>query len=125
MGLRGDMGSTASIPPKARERQRASVGEHYQMIELAVSGETEAIAPLITKHILDVEAIVQGGAGEIRGRDRLRRVGRLLFRNASAASPTRSESRRDYNGTIFSMEFTPWQPLAPSSLHARAPRPPA
>jgi len=38
---------------EGRERQRASVGEHYRMIELAVAGETGAIAALISRHILE------------------------------------------------------------------------
>ena len=34
------------------ERQRASVKEHYELINLAVKGETQAIGSLITNHIM-------------------------------------------------------------------------
>jgi DNA-binding GntR family transcriptional regulator len=52
MGLRGDMRLYGINSKEGRERQRASVDEHYQMIELAVSGESDAIAELIATHIL-------------------------------------------------------------------------
>lgn len=51
MGLRADMRLYGISSPEGLERQRASVSEHYEMIELAASRQTEAIAALITRHI--------------------------------------------------------------------------
>jgi DNA-binding GntR family transcriptional regulator len=53
MGLRGDMRLYGIDTPEGRVRQRASVGEHYQMIEYASAGDSERIAALITKHIME------------------------------------------------------------------------
>jgi pyrimidine deaminase RibD-like protein len=38
---------------EGRERQRASAGEHFRMIELGVAGDADGIATLIEKHILE------------------------------------------------------------------------
>lgn len=35
----------------------ASVKEHYQLIDLAQAGDTERIAGLITRHIMDWEPV--------------------------------------------------------------------
>lgn len=51
MGLRADMRLYGISSPEGLERQRASVSEHYEMIELAATRKTEAIAALITRHI--------------------------------------------------------------------------
>jgi DNA-binding GntR family transcriptional regulator len=67
MGLRSDMRLYGIDSPEGRKRQRASVGEHYQMVELATAGDTEGIAALIKKHILEWKP---------------------LFRAALAAAPT-------------------------------------
>jgi len=37
--------------PAGLERQRASVSEHYEIIELAATHQCEAISALITRHI--------------------------------------------------------------------------
>ncbi|MDH0681558.1 FCD domain-containing protein [Achromobacter animicus] len=50
-GLRADMRLYGISSPEGLERQRASVSEHYEMIELAATRQTEAIAALITRHI--------------------------------------------------------------------------
>lgn len=67
MGLRSEMRLYGIDSPEGRERQRASVGEHYRMIELATAGDTEGIAELIARHILEWKP---------------------LFRAALAAAPT-------------------------------------
>jgi len=51
MDLRADMRLYGINSPEGLERQRASVSEHYEMIELAQTRQTEAIAALITRHI--------------------------------------------------------------------------
>jgi DNA-binding GntR family transcriptional regulator len=53
MALRSDMRLYGIGTKEGRERQRASVREHYQMIEYAVAGDSERIAGLITKHIME------------------------------------------------------------------------
>ena len=53
MALRGDMRLYGIDTAEGRVRQRASVGEHYQMIEYASAGDSERIAALITKHIME------------------------------------------------------------------------
>jgi len=55
---------------EGRERQRASVREHYQMIDYAVAGEGEQIAELITKHLMEWKALfIAALTGEVRQRD--------------------------------------------------------
>jgi DNA-binding GntR family transcriptional regulator len=53
MGLRDEMRLFGIDTADGEERQRASVKEHYELINLAVKGETKAIASLITSHIMD------------------------------------------------------------------------
>lgn len=52
MQLRGDMRLYGIDSPEGRKRQKLSVKEHFQMIELATNGDTAGIAKLITHHIL-------------------------------------------------------------------------
>jgi hypothetical protein len=42
---------------EGEERQRASVKEHYELINLAVKAETKAIAALISSHIMDWQPV--------------------------------------------------------------------
>ncbi|MEN4918157.1 GntR family transcriptional regulator [Achromobacter spanius] len=51
MGLRADMRLYGINSAAGLERQRASVSEHYEMIELAATHQCEAISALITRHI--------------------------------------------------------------------------
>ncbi len=51
MHLRANMLLYGINSEEGRERQRASVGEHYEMIELASRRQPEAIVALITRHI--------------------------------------------------------------------------
>jgi|SRR5690554_5268060 len=51
MTLRANMRLYGINSDEGRERQRASVGEHYEMIELASRRQPEAIVALITRHI--------------------------------------------------------------------------
>jgi DNA-binding GntR family transcriptional regulator len=53
MTLRSDMRLYGIDTKEGRERQRASVREHFQMIEYAAAGDTERIGALITKHIME------------------------------------------------------------------------
>jgi DNA-binding GntR family transcriptional regulator len=76
MGLRSNMRLYGIDSPEGRKRQRASVGEHYQMIELASAGDTDGIAALITKHILEWKP---------------------LFRTALAAAPTAKVATSEYS----------------------------
>jgi len=50
--------------PAGRQRQIASVKEHYQLIEMAAAGETEDIATLIAQHIRSWEPIFTAGLAE-------------------------------------------------------------
>jgi len=52
MQLRGDMRLYGIDSPEGRKRQKLSVKEHFQMIELAKNGDTAGIAKLIALHIL-------------------------------------------------------------------------
>lgn len=51
LALRDDMRLYGIDSAEGKKRQAASVAEHYRMIELAVAGECDAIAALITRHI--------------------------------------------------------------------------
>jgi DNA-binding GntR family transcriptional regulator len=51
MDLRADMRLYGIHSKEGRERQRASVSEHYEMIDLAAARQCDAIAALITRHI--------------------------------------------------------------------------
>jgi DNA-binding GntR family transcriptional regulator len=53
MSLRDHMRLYGTESADGRKRQIASVDEHYQMIELGVAGESEKIAALITKHVVE------------------------------------------------------------------------
>jgi DNA-binding GntR family transcriptional regulator len=53
MDLRDDMRLYGIDSADGEERQRASVEEHYELIDLAVKGETKTIASLIMRHIMD------------------------------------------------------------------------
>lgn len=71
MGLRADMRLYGINSPEGVERQRASVSEHYEMIELAATGQCEAIAALITRHIdswkpLMTAALEESSVGKAR-----------------------------------------------------------
>ena len=52
MQLRDDMRLYGIDSPEGRRRQKLSVKEHFQMIELAKNGDTAGIAKLIALHIL-------------------------------------------------------------------------
>jgi DNA-binding GntR family transcriptional regulator len=52
MGLRDEMRLFGIDSADGEARQRASVAEHYRLIELAETGDAAAIAPLISHHIL-------------------------------------------------------------------------
>ena len=51
MELRDGMRLYGMDSPAGRQRQIASVKEHYQFIDMAAAGETDAIGKLITHHI--------------------------------------------------------------------------
>jgi len=53
MMLRDDMRLFGIDTAEGEERQRASVKEHYQLVDLAVKGDTKNIASLMTSHIMD------------------------------------------------------------------------
>jgi DNA-binding GntR family transcriptional regulator len=72
MGLRDEMRLYGIDTPAGRERQIRSVDEHYQLIKLAEAGETEAIADLISRHILDWKSIFTAALGEQTGRRAVR-----------------------------------------------------
>jgi len=52
MAQRDDMRLYGINSKEGRERQLASVGEHYEMIECGVAGKVQEIGELITKHIV-------------------------------------------------------------------------
>jgi DNA-binding GntR family transcriptional regulator len=57
MGLRDKMRLYGISSRAGLERQRASVPEHYRLIELALAGETEALPNLLRSHIRSWEPI--------------------------------------------------------------------
>jgi DNA-binding GntR family transcriptional regulator len=57
MDLRDSMRLYGIDSATGEERQRASVDEHCQLINLAAKGEAKAIAVLISRHILDWQPI--------------------------------------------------------------------
>ena len=57
MELRDNMRLFGIETAEGEERQRASVKEHYELINLAAKGETKAIATLISSHIMDWQPI--------------------------------------------------------------------
>src|SRR5882672_209860 len=64
MELRDGMRLYGMDTAAGRQRQAASVQEHYQLIDLAVAGDTEAIASLITRHINDWEPVFKAALSE-------------------------------------------------------------
>jgi len=52
MQLRDDMRLYGIDSPEGLQRQKASVKEHYQLVELAVKQDVEKIGSLISRHIL-------------------------------------------------------------------------
>jgi len=58
--LRDDMRLYGIDSPAGRERQEASVGEHYEMIEVAARGEVERAAPLVSRHIMSWKPLFLG-----------------------------------------------------------------
>ncbi|HLI12658.1 MAG TPA: GntR family transcriptional regulator [Alphaproteobacteria bacterium] len=59
--LRDDMRLFGIDSAAGEERQRASVKEHYELVDLAVKGDTKAIASLITAHIMAWQPIFRKG----------------------------------------------------------------
>jgi len=57
MDLRDAMRLYGIDSEAGRRRQVASIKEHYQLIELARRGDTEGIAALITRHIMEWKPI--------------------------------------------------------------------
>jgi len=53
MALRSDMRLYGIDTKEGRERQRASVAEHFQMIDYACTKDADRIGTLITKHIME------------------------------------------------------------------------
>jgi DNA-binding GntR family transcriptional regulator len=53
MDLRDNMRLFGIDSAEGEERQRASVREHYQLVELAAKGDTKKVASLMTSHIMD------------------------------------------------------------------------
>ncbi len=53
MDLRDNMRLFGIDSAEGEERQRASVKEHYQLVDLAAKGDTKKIASLMTSHIMD------------------------------------------------------------------------
>ena len=72
MNLRDEMRLYGIDTPAGRERQLRSVDEHYQMIKLAETGDTEAIANLISRHILDWKPVFTAALAEQTGRRAVR-----------------------------------------------------
>jgi DNA-binding GntR family transcriptional regulator len=68
MNLRDEMRLYGIDSPAGRKRQIASVKEHYQLIDLAVAGDTEAIGELISSHILEWKPIFAAALAEQAGK---------------------------------------------------------
>jgi DNA-binding GntR family transcriptional regulator len=68
MSLRDEMRLYGIGSPAGRKRQVASVKEHYQLIDLAVAGDAEAISDLISRHILDWKPIFAAALTEQAGK---------------------------------------------------------
>jgi DNA-binding GntR family transcriptional regulator len=64
MELRDGMRLYGMESAAGRQRQVASVKEHYQLIDLAVSGKTDPIQKLITHHIRSWEPVFTAGLSE-------------------------------------------------------------
>ncbi|MGO9935338.1 MAG: GntR family transcriptional regulator [Steroidobacteraceae bacterium] len=63
MAQRDDMRLYGIDSKEGRERQLASVGEHYQMIEYGLAGKVQEIGELITKHIMEWEPLFAAALG--------------------------------------------------------------
>jgi DNA-binding GntR family transcriptional regulator len=64
MDLRDGMRLYGMDSAAGRGRQVASVKEHYQLINMASAGKTDAIAQLITRHIRSWEPVFTAGLSE-------------------------------------------------------------
>ena len=69
MDLRDGMRLYGIDSAAGRQRQVASVKEHYQLIELATAGNTQSIAALISKHILDWKPVFTAALSDRLGSD--------------------------------------------------------
>nr|WP_235939101.1 GntR family transcriptional regulator [Achromobacter aestuarii] len=67
MTLRADMRLFGISSPEGKARQQASVAEHYEMIELAVAGDSDALAALITRHIEAWKPLFIAALAELSG----------------------------------------------------------
>jgi DNA-binding GntR family transcriptional regulator len=72
MDLRDGMRLYGMETPAGRQRQVASVEEHYQLIDLATAGDTATIATLITRHILDWQPVFTAALSERLNRNPIR-----------------------------------------------------
>jgi DNA-binding GntR family transcriptional regulator len=73
MDLRDGMRLYGMDSSAGRQRQVASVKEHYQLIELASAGKTEAIGKLMTQHIRSWEPVFTAGLSKRLDRNLLGR----------------------------------------------------
>jgi len=64
MELRDGMRLYGMDSAAGRQRQAASVKEHYQLIDMAATGQTKAIGALITQHIRTWEPVFTAGLAE-------------------------------------------------------------
>jgi DNA-binding GntR family transcriptional regulator len=76
MELRDGMRLYGMDSAAGRQRQVASVAEHYQLIDLAAAGKPGAIGDLITRHIRDWEPVFTAALSERLGTERVRSRGR-------------------------------------------------
>jgi DNA-binding GntR family transcriptional regulator len=72
MSLRDEMRLYGIDSPAGRKRQIASVKEHYELIDLAVAGDIEAIGNLISDHILGWKPIFAAALAEQDGKYKVR-----------------------------------------------------
>jgi len=63
MAQRDDMRLYGIDSREGRERQVASVGEHYQMIEYGLAGKVHEIGELITRHIMESKPLFAAALG--------------------------------------------------------------
>ncbi len=68
MELRDGMRLYGLDSSAGRQRQVASVTEHYQLIDMAAAGQTDTIAKLITQHIRTWEPVFTAGLSERKNR---------------------------------------------------------
>ena len=66
MELRDGMRLYGIDSAAGRERQVASVAEHYRFIELAAAGDVEAIAALAERHITDWQPVFTAALAKTR-----------------------------------------------------------